>query len=83
MTEVGDTGLEPNRVKAETGDTCSKSPDGGAAKCAAKSPNSPPLGLSDAPHEEDPDLAELVRCWPALPAKVKADVLALIRSIQT
>jgi len=64
---MGDTGLE--QAAEVSGKT------GGSRESGA---NSGALGARDAPW--DPDLAAVEAAWPALPAAIKAGILALVRA---
>jgi len=69
LQSVGDTGFEhlaPNPSKTVI-------PDSDGAKCGA-------LGAQLALN--DPDLAELIRCWADLSEAVRACVLALVRAAE-
>jgi hypothetical protein len=76
---VGDAGLIESGRSSEDTRSCDDAPKSGEAKSEAVSTNS---GLTDpAPAvPADPDLTALIGAWPALPAPIRAGIVAMIRA---
>jgi hypothetical protein len=68
---VGTEGFEPLSTSSQLANSLHQTPSPGAAKSGAV------LADFAAP---DPDLQELIRAWQTLPAKVRADIVSMVKA---
>jgi hypothetical protein len=81
VKRMGGTGFEPNRVTDCPVSHLQQSPHSSAAECAATNAQNPPVEPFGGAIETE--LAELIQAWPALSAETRAEVLKLIRGVNS
>lgn len=76
---VGGTRLMRIAASAESGGTSDDGPMAGEAESEAVLTNSGPQAPCK-PTPADPDLAALIAAWPALPAPIRAGIVAMVKA---
>ncbi len=74
--QVEDSGIEPT---AKSPGFPGVSSEGGAKSGAVGARNPTPAGPESHPDLTDPELAEVVARWPALPEAVRQSIVGLVR----